>query len=127
MLTLLGVALLEIFLYILRPGAGADLPDTAVALLYIGWALVILRAAWWELSRGAGFVHHLAYVLAVMWLHQLIPAHLMALRPVYAFNDMPDLLAYLLVAVMAVFLPYGIMAPPLLEGWRLVTRRWRPW
>ena len=127
MLTLLGVALLEIFLYILRPGAGADLPATAVALLYIGWALVILRAAWWEMSRTAGFVHHLAYVLAVMWLHQQNAAHLVALRPIYTFEQMPDLLAYLLVTVIALFLPYGIMAPPLLDGWRLVARRWRPW
>lgn len=127
MLTLLGVALLEVFFWILRPGAGSELPVTALALFYIGWILGILRVAWWELSRRAGFVHHTAYLVAVIAIVNQNASHLLILRPIYTDKMMPALLGDYLVMSVIIFLPYGIMTPVLLDGWRLVERRWRPW
>ena len=132
MLTLMSVVLLEIFLYILRPGAGAELPVTAVALFYIGWAMIVLRAAWWELGNRFGFAHHIAHEVSLLWVLLQSPAYLMAVEQILPQLSNP-ITENMLAMVYNHVLPFGIMATILVDARRVqpfmkrVYQRGRRW
>ena len=126
MLTMACVALLEMILIIFALDR-VVMPPTATALIYILWILVILRVSWWDVSKGVGYVSHVAYLLTAMWVLHQAPRYILAIKPVYTATELSDPLGGLLVTAFVLVLPFGILVHPIMDGVRVINSRWRPW
>ena len=127
MLTLLGVAGLELLLWLMAKPE-VDLPDAMLAALVVAAVFAICRVSWIEISKGWGFANHAAFAVAVLWVLIQVPSYLTTLTPIYTALE-PAALAGLLLTAILIILPYGLMIHPVLDGVSLVYRsgRWRRW